>query len=372
MELGGQFDRFFHPYSILLIFDSKSHTMFLKLLFILLSSVCMGQIPAYYSPVNFSLTGEALKLQLAQLITDTHTTNLPYTATGTTDVWDALKLADLDPANIQNVLLVYGWNDSDTDVTNDHSRSKDLSCHTSSCNGLWVREHVYPRSLGTPNLGFEFAGADAHHLRSIDSQRNSLRSNRVFEDGLGVMSYVTIAGNWYPGDEWRGDVARMMMYMYVRYPTQCLATNVGTGSTSYADFADMPDIFLEWNQEDPVSTYELNRNVVLENLQGNRNPFIDNPYIATMIWNGPAATDSWGVLRTTEHTTSRVLLYPTVTYDYIYLSDPENRTFNYTVYNMIGQTIVAGTTAEKIDLTGYGSGLFMVRVGDKVWKVLKE
>ena len=339
--------------------------MSLKILFLLLSSVCVGQIPPYYSGVNFSLTGDALKGQLTQLITDTHTTNLPYTATGTIDVWDALKQADLNPANTQNVLLIYGWDDADADLTNDYSRDKDLSCHTSSCNGLWVREHVYPRSLGTPNLGFEFAGADAHHLRSVDSQRNNQRSNRIFEDGSGIMSYITTSGNWYPGDEWRGDVARMMMYMYVRYPTQCLPTAVGAGSTSYSNFGDMPNLFLEWNEEDPVSTYELNRNAVLENLQGNRNPFIDNPYIATMIWNGPTATDSWGVLGAPSYSTTQPLLYPTATYDYVYISNPGGETYSYTVYNSLGQAVTTDTTGSTIDLGGQPEGVYFVVVNNQ-------
>ncbi|RZK16908.1 MAG: hypothetical protein EOO43_14025 [Flavobacterium sp.] len=225
---------------------------------------CFAQIPAYYSTIDFTQTGDNLKNQLTTLVTNTHTTNLPYTATGTTDTWDALYQTDLNPNNTSNVLLVYGWNDTDSDITNDLSRDKTFSCHTSSCNGLWVREHVFPRSLGTPNLGFEFAGADAHHLRSIDSQRNNSRSNRLFEEGSGVdMSYITSAGNWYPGNQWKGDIARMIMYMYVRYPSQCLPINVGVGSVSYSAFGDMPNVFLDWNAQDPVSQYEINRNNIL-------------------------------------------------------------------------------------------------------------
>jgi endonuclease I len=77
------------------------------------------------------------------------------------------------------------------------------------------------------------------------------------------------------------------MYMYVRYPSQSIATTVGAGSTTYS--VDMPNVFLDWNAADPVSQYELNRNNILNTIQGNRNPFIDNPYLATVIWNGPTA-----------------------------------------------------------------------------------
>ena len=124
--------------------------MKIKLLALLFPFLCWSQIPAYYATIDFSQTGDNLKNQLTSLITNTHTTILPYTASSTTDTWDALYQTDLNPNNTNNVLLVYGWNDTDSEITNDLSRDKTFSCHTSSCSGLWVREHIYPRSLGTP------------------------------------------------------------------------------------------------------------------------------------------------------------------------------------------------------------------------------
>ena len=333
------------------------------LLFLFFPILCIAQTPAYYSTIDFNQTGDNLKNQLTTLVTNTHTTNLPYTATGTTDTWDALYQTDLNPNNTSNVLLVYGWNDTDSDITNDLSRDKTFSCHTSSCNGLWVREHVFPRSLGTPNLGFEFAGADAHHLRSIDSQRNNSRSNRLFEEGSGVdMSYITSAGNWYPGNQWKGDIARMIMYMYVRYPSQCLPTNVGVGSTTFSNFGDMPNVFLQWNAEDPVSTYEINRNNILNTIQGNRNPFIDNPYLATIIWNGPTATDTWGTLSIDKQNLNDVVIYPTVTKDIIHISNNNNTVYTYAVYNTIGQLIDQNKTTDIIDISSNNKGLYFINI----------
>lgn len=204
---------------------------------LLLPIYCFSQIPEYYNSVNFTLTGNELKEELAELVTETHIYELVYTP----DVWDALKQGDLDPQNTGNVLLLYGYDNTDGDPMTDRTRDKDLSCHTLSCTGLWVREHSYPRSLGNPNLEYEGPGSDAHHLRAIDSQMNSSRSNRRFTDGEGNANVID--GYFYPGDEWKGDVARMMMYMYLRYQSRCLATAVGTGSASYS--IDMPDIFLE-------------------------------------------------------------------------------------------------------------------------------
>ena len=332
-------------------------------LFLLTPILTLAQIPEYYSTIDFTQTGDNLKTQLTTLITTTHTTNLPYTATGTTDTWDALYQTDLNPNNSNNVLLVYGWNDTDADLTNDYSRDKTLSCHTSSCSGLWLREHVYPRSLGTPNLGFEFAGADAHHLRSIDSDRNNSRSNRKFEEGSGVdMSYITIAGNWYPGNQWKGDIARMIMNMYVRYPSQCLPNNVGVGSTSYSNFGDMPNVFLDWNAQDPVSQYEINRNNILNTIQGNRNPFIDNPYLATIIWNGPQATNTWNLLSLDNNVLESISLYPTITNDIVHINNYDNKVFKYKVYNTLGQLVNENTTTDIIDITNNSKGIYFINL----------
>jgi endonuclease I len=263
--------------------------MKIKLLFTLL--VCgflQAQIPAYYSSIDFTQTGNLLKNQLSSLITTTHTNKISYTP----GVWNALKVSDLNPNNSNNVLLIYGYNDFNASVIDDRNRDKNSN---GGAVGDWNREHCYAKSLGTPALndgGVSDAGEDAHHLRASDVQWNGSRGNRLYADGEGDAG--TVGAFWYPGDEWKGDVARMMMYMYLRYPTQCLATNVGSGPTTYN--ADMPDIFIEWNEEDPVSGFEINRNNQIFAIQGNRNPFIDNPYLATQIWGGPQAPDSWNLL----------------------------------------------------------------------------
>ncbi|MGY3795655.1 endonuclease [Aquimarina sp. 433] len=244
-----------------------------------------GQIPSYYNDVNLSLSGQALKNELASKVTNTQTTILSYTP----GVWDVLKQTDLDPSNSSRVILIYGFSDTDGNSTTDRTRGVDNNGGGSTD---WNREHVYPRSLGNPNLGSTGPGSDAHHLRPSDVQRNSSRGNRKFADGSGN-SGVTAQGYWYPGDEFKGDVARMMMFMYIRYGNRCLPSNVGVG-TAVANDTDMIQLFLEWNAEDPVTQLELQRNPIIENLQGNRNPFIDNPAFATQIWGGPQAEDRFG------------------------------------------------------------------------------
>ncbi len=253
----------------------------LPILFLIIALSAFSQVPSYYNNTNLNLNGTALKNELASKIISTHTTNISYTP----GVWNALKQADLDPTNASRVLLVYGY--SSSGVT---ARTRGVDDNGGST-GNWNREHVYPRSLGNPNLGSTGPGSDAHHIRPADVTFNSQRGSLKFVDGSGNAG--STSGGWYPGDEWKGDVARMMMYMYLRYGNQCLPKNVGIGNTIASD-ANMIQLFLEWNVEDPVSDFEKQRNPILEGIQGNRNPFIDNPAFATQIWGGPQAEDLFG------------------------------------------------------------------------------
>lgn len=274
--------------------------MRLTTIVLLLGYSLFGQIPAYYSSIDFTQTGNALKNQLATLITTTHTNQLPYSSSQP-DVWDALQAGDVTPNDPTKVFLIYGYDDFDAIFKNDRTDLVTNICSGSCPTGSWNREHCYAQSLATPALTTSTPGpgTDAHHIRASDVTFNADRGNRLYADGEGDAGFV--GSNWYPGDEWKGDIARMMMYMYVRYNTRCLATNIGVGPTTYS--VDMPDIFLEWNEEDPVSQFEINRNNTIQSFQGNRNPFIDNPYLATLIWGGPQAPDSWNELSCPNTTT---------------------------------------------------------------------
>jgi endonuclease I/chitodextrinase len=247
---------------------------------------------SYYNGVDINAEGLDLKENLATKTINSHTTFLVYTP----GVWEALKVTDLNPENSSEVLLLYGFSASGTT-----GRTRDVDQNGGN-QGDWNREHTYPRSLGNPNLGSTGPGSDAHHLRPSDVTYNSNRGNLKFADGSGNSG--SVSGGWYPGDEWKGDVARMMMYMYIRYGNQCLPNVVGAGSGSNTPDA-MIDLFLEWNVEDPVSDFERQRNTFHENTtntyaQGNRNPFIDNAYLATRIWGGNAAIDTWGIYTTSD------------------------------------------------------------------------
>ncbi|MDO5510450.1 MAG: endonuclease [Weeksellaceae bacterium] len=297
-------------------------------------------IPAYYQGIDFSQGGSHLEQQLTNLMSMTHTVQLSYTP----QTWDAIMTTDENPNDPTEVLLVYGYNDSSSNPVSHRTRAKNLNCTGGNCNGLWNREHVYPRSLG----GFEeqsWPGSDVHALRSADSNMNEIRVNRPFAIGNGNNAHITPNGSFFPGQEWKGDVARMIMYMHIRYPQQCQASDVAYSNYTYN--SQMPDIFLRWNAEDPPSQFEIRRNNILQSIyQGNRNPFIDNPYLATLIWGGPEAQNSWNNLQIAEPEADArsIKLAPNPAIDYVYYA-PNNYT-SITVWNIAGQLV-----SEDMDLT---------------------
>ncbi|MDB9723292.1 endonuclease [Polaribacter sp.] len=261
--------------------------MRIKLLLLsLLLTFAISAQEQYYTGVDLTAEGAELKENLAAKTIGAHTTFLSYTP----GVWESSKITDVNPENSSEVLLIYGYSASGTTA-----RTSGIN-NSGGNQGEWNREHTYAKSLGNPNLGSSGPGADAHHLRPSDVQYNGQRGNLKFADGAGNSG--SVSGGWYPGDEWKGDIARMMMYMYIRYGNQCQPNNVGIGSNAATgDF--MIDLFLDWNVEDPVSDFERQKNTHHDSnqnyAQGNRNPFIDNAYLATRIWGGAPAEDSWGI-----------------------------------------------------------------------------
>lgn len=222
----------------------------------------------YYETAN-GLQGAALKAELNEII-DNHR-QLSYS-----QVWDALKITDEDPNNPNNVLLLYSG----------ESRSKSLNGGNV---GDWNREHTWAKSHGGFGTAMG-AGTDIHHLRPTDVQVNGLRGNLDFDYGgtfvSGCDGCLRTATSWEPPDEVKGDVARMLFYMAVRYesddPVDLELNNlVNNGSTPYHGKIS---VLLEWHAQDPVSAWEQQRNEKIENIQGNRNPFIDHPEWAESIW----------------------------------------------------------------------------------------
>lgn len=224
----------------------------------------------YYSEV-ISKTGSELKNKLNDLIDD-HT-ELSYD-----DVWEALKETDADPGDPGQVVLLY----SGISVPDDQNGG-----------GIdeWNREHVWAKSHGDfgNNMG---AGTDLHHLRPADTTINSSRGDLDFDNGgerhHEIKDTYSDSDSWEPRDEVKGDIARMLFYMAVRYegeeqgePDLEVVDRVETNGPYLGKLSTL----IEWHQDDPVSDWERRRNqMIFTKYQGNRNPFIDHPEFVEAIW----------------------------------------------------------------------------------------
>ncbi|MEV0177186.1 endonuclease [Streptomyces sp. NPDC050803] len=216
-------------------------------------------------------TGTTLKSSL-------HTIISPQTKISYSAVWEALKVTDQDPNNSSNVILLYSG----------ISRSKSLN---GGSTGNWNREHVWAQSHG--DFGTSAGpGTDLHHLRPEDVQVNSIRGNLDFDNG--GSSFTNSGGSlvdsnsFEPRDAVKGDVARMILYMAVRYegddgwPNLEPNDSVNNGGTRYHGRLS---VLKAWNDEDPPDAFEERRNdLIYTNYQGNRNPFIDHPEWIEAIW----------------------------------------------------------------------------------------
>ncbi|MDP4552216.1 endonuclease [Alkalihalobacillus macyae] len=216
-------------------------------------------------------TGNALKAELHMIIDDHK--ELSYS-----NVWDALRVTDEDPSNPNNVILLYS------------GRSQSKYQNGGNVDD-WNREHVWAKSHG--DFGTAMGpGTDVHHLRPTDVSVNGTRGNLDFDNGGSPQPEAP--GNYYDSDSWeprdsvKGDVARMIFYMAVRYEGDSgeldLEVNdfVNNGSAPYMGKVS---VLKAWNEMDPVDSFEENRNnVIYDQYQYNRNPFIDHPEWVEAIW----------------------------------------------------------------------------------------
>ena len=255
-------------------------------------------IPAYYASVDFTKS-ETLRTSLHEIIDD-HV-RYPYTLS-TTDTYDILDRADQDPTKAGNILDLY--------------RNTSVPKHGGG-NAFYNREHTWPKSYGFPNDSLSnYPYTDCHHLFLCDSSYNSSRSIKPYRSetvssnempteengGVGGGS-GTYPGNsnWTSTDGWetwigrRGDVARALLYLDVRYeggthgvtggaePDLVLTNSIDlitdsiTGNNESIAYMGLLSTLLDWHEQDPVDDMERDRNDVVYAFQGNRNPFIDHP-----------------------------------------------------------------------------------------------
>ena len=310
----------------------------------------------YYATLE-GLSGAALKQAVQDIIANPAVVH----AHNYGDVIDILKIADQNPKNSNQVWLMYV----------EQSRSKLEFQDTGINTGKWNREHIYPQSRGgytdgtssipdginiwlPTNANDILAGhADAHHLRAEDGAENSLRSNNDY----GLSGYNGPLGTM---GSWKGDVARSVFYMAVRY-NALRVVNGDIADTTVGQLGDLASL-LTWNTLDPSDDFEMNRNNYIYTWQVNRNPFIDYPDLANYIW-GSKVGQTWHFnLSVTDYVDLKISLFPNPAHKSITISGV-NEKATIEIYNTAGTKIVAqkftGETLLNIDLP---TGIYFAKI----------
>lgn len=326
----------------------------LVLLLLIVTETAFAQIPTgYYTPAK-DLLGDNLKVALHDIIKDHK--EFRYSSSST-DTWDILKQSDKDTINPENVILIYsGW-------------TMNAALEFNNEKG-WNREHVWAKSHG----GFDTdpgPGTDAHHLRPSDISVNAARGNKDFDDGGslyvdadGATTCRTDNDSWQARDEVKGDIARMLFYMAVRYEGTNgeldleLVDQVNTSSltSSGKGYHGKLSTLLEWHKADPVDSFEMNRNNVIYSFQENRNPFIDHPEFVSKIWE---TSTSANIVNRTE-----LNIYPNPAKGFINVELPDNLEAAGIIFSITGNIVAefSGSGHFQVKTASIDPGLYNIRI----------
>lgn len=248
----------------------------------------------YYDSINDSMKGSTLTSALYNIIkghTKYNYDNLEIAMRYTDRNWDLSP----DPSDENPYMKLLYFVNQDTT-----SNAKLWNTYHGSGgmleNAVWDKEHMWPKSNGFNTKGCE-AYSDLHHLRASDMHNNNTRSNLPYGPATGSNWVKDYDGNdsglktkevYLPQACDRGDCARALFYMATRYSTgdgsNGSKLSLTTGTDSSGGKWGYLTTLLQWHHDDPPDAWEINRNNLVQDIQGNRNPFIDHPEYADRIW----------------------------------------------------------------------------------------
>lgn len=244
--------------------------------------------------------GASLITHLHYICLDKHTTYIPYSKFGnyTKDSTTPRSIDESANNSSKNVLFYTG---KEVSKSTSYTREHVWACANSS--SMWTHNsqdgiHYVDKST------YKGGGSDLYHVRPCDSQINTNRGNATFCEFTSGETYYTdgspkaikldkldgFANKCEPDDSFKGDVARLLMYVFVHY------NRIGDNSKYSADvqsylgnldlrkvfavnysLSDIHKLIVKWDALDPVDATEKLRNDTIEKIQGNRNPFVDHP-----------------------------------------------------------------------------------------------
>ena len=261
-----------------------------------------ANIPSYWSSAN-GKSGAGLWSAVSSQ------TNVGYSSIGYKNLYTAYKKTDVYPADsvgkAGKIWDMYGECDFATSNT--------CGNYDGVCD-CYNREHSIPQSWfggGTSGIG-----CDIFHVLPTDGKVNGVRSNYEYGEVNGGTNWVGnkfgSAGSWStdkktiasaagesvngagnvfePKPQYKGDIARGLMGAIIKWQHSSLTSGNNFFNSNYTVSGNFGltkkavVLLMKWHREDPVSQKEIDRNNGIQETQGNRNPFIDYPYLAEYIW----------------------------------------------------------------------------------------
>ena len=335
----------------------KLYTFSLSLFFALFS-ITWAQIPAGYYDRAEGKSGAELKTALHEIISTNE--ELFFGATGILQWWNGFfRQTDWHPPTETHPEGFFWCMYSFERDTNHRPQFHE-------------REHAMPRSwwvIGTgDNRDWGIANGDLHNIFPTNRDANGPKSNfplgevnmsatgawtnGVVRVGPSAVAMYTRSHVFEPPDRYKGDFARVYMYMVTRYEhfadtrrwtsrgiESMIANNRFPTFTPYGIY-----IVMKWHRNDPVSQKEIDRNNAVHRIQGNRNPFIDHPELAEYLW-GNRAGYAWFSDRTnvpTVVTTEFGIFSGTGSAIEIAVSHRSDEPVHYEIYSITGQKLRSG------------------------------
>jgi endonuclease I len=279
--------------------------LLLPILFI--SIFASAQIPAGYYDGTAGLSGYALKSKIHDIISEKNINWHYGDLTNYYNQTDLDKYYDHSASNTTILLDMYSEIPTGPD-SYEYTTANIIGSASAEGQG-WNREHMMPQSTFYSNYPMY---SDLFYVVPTDARINQLRSNYPY-GVAGTTTFYTftntsrignsaIPGSSYTGrvyepiNEFKGDVARSLLYFAVRYEGKLGTFNFNNNTNPASDTNPLDGteerafdpayltMLLQWHNQDPVSQKEIDRNNAVYAIQKNRNPFIDNPSWVTSIW----------------------------------------------------------------------------------------
>jgi endonuclease I len=288
-------------------------------------SVNSGNLPAGYYNSAEGFSCSTLKTKLSTIISNASNTFL-YA-----DVIAAHERTDKkrnDNNTVDVVWDVYSDNPTGADpYTFIFSAGNRCGQYTKE-GDCYNREHIFPQAWFNSELPMM---SDLHHLYPTDGFVNGLRSNFPFGEvttasktslngsklGTGLNNFGYTSTVFEPINEYKGDIARAVLYMIVRYESQLPQWRSNSNANDILDGTIYPGLdpwhlklLYKWHVQDPVSDKERKRNDSIYVILGNRNPFIDRPEWVFQIWSCTGMIVNTAVSETSFGQNNTVSIFP--------------------------------------------------------------